>query len=126
MVEWFAYSSVFNPQTVEYHKIPQGEVCKIDGTACEVWPKESVDDIVTKLANEAPFKQLYWQVRKGVAVAQDRARRETVSNNNECGYRASRAVAWVSKEEFSRVGGGELGSPGCSAQVLFVVFLPLC
>ena len=83
MVEWFAYTSVFNPELVDYVKLPQGPVCKTDGSCCEVWPRLSIEEVQHKLETDTEFKKFYWAVRKGVSIAEDRARKDIVFMNNK-------------------------------------------
>ena len=71
-----------------------------------------------RIADEVEFKTEFWNVRRGVEAAAVVARREVISTTNITGMRISRKMAFIHREEWARLGGGEPGSSSCSAQVV--------
>ena len=124
MVPWFAYKSIFNGATAEFVKMADGDLCKTDGTTMEAFPKIlTTGELVIKYKGDAVFKLEYEQTRKGVAVAEDRARVELVHTQHEVGYEIYKKMAFVHKDEFERCGGGKLGSTDCSAVATCIIYI---
>ena len=119
-VAWFETTSVFNAHLGDYVVMPSGPVCKIDGVCCEAFPSMFQAEVIVQYNESEEFRLEYALVRRGVEAAGGASgvRPETVTTLNILGMRLARKMAWVHKDEFARCGGGELGSPGCSAQVL--------
>ena len=117
-VEWMASQQVFSVAAGGHISQPFGPVCKVDGTAAEAFPLYTLTELLEQMKDPL-FKKEFMLVRQGVQAANLVAlRREEVQTESFFGLRMVRQVAFIRREEFSRIGAGELGSPSCSAPAL--------
>ena len=106
--------------TASFASIASGDLCKIDGTTIEVFCKETKQTVLVKLKDDPTFKSELDLVRNGVMGAEvvALARRAFLLTTNTCGMRVKRLMASVHRDEFTKHGCGELGSPACSAELV--------
>ena len=91
---------MWNLATGEFDVLAIGNLCFVDGTACEVWPLFSEEEICERLnrLDESEFRRTFGDVRKRVNLTLEvQQRPEHVPAQNVVGMKKFRRMALVTK-----------------------------
>ena len=134
-VPWFQTHSVFCPIAKKWLEKPCGNLCRTGGTTFEVWPKQTKERTLQRIAEEPEFAVSFQQVRKGVGIAEAKADKDllniianvgpptTVSSCNSSGITIEHKMALVEEAVYRNHMGCGPGDAGCNAELVRFPFL---
>ena len=126
--DWLEYNEIYCPVS-GLLKEAVGNLCLLDGIACEAYPKKTIESIMEDRRVDMAFNAEFVAVRLGVEKALRTEslvflrKADFVRSQSSCGLSVSRDAAFVSFSTFKKHFGVEPGDPGVSAELVDLPFL---
>lgn len=115
-VRWFTLASVMGAAGVVEEQA-MGDFCWVCGTAAEVWPLKSKQEVVEQMESDINFKREFLTVAAGVEKAEHSLlRQQDVLGLKASGVRVLYTLAVVPEEVFAIHFSCALGTPGLTAK----------
>ena len=118
-VQWLQTQRVLDESAGDYVENPVGTLCLVHGLACDVWPLEDRQDVVSQALLPGPMQKQFHDITEGVkkALVYFQQKSESVMSNVDCGVTMSRKMAFVHADVYNARVSLAAGSQGSSASV---------